>query len=242
MPTLKDRIKHHPFVFRMWKKLNTQFVRDEFVRENIDFLAKGSKLLDAGCGSQRYRSFCDDVQYFAQDFGAYVNDDKKILSGQTVGGDTGYAYGKLDYVGNIWQIEEEDGTFDAILCTEVLEHIPYPNETIKEFHRLLVDGGRLILTAPTNCLRHMDPYFFYSGFSDRYYQKLLTQAGFANYTITAVGDYYAWFASELWRHISYKGWLRSIHLVPAFAYYLLKRETQQSVDTLCFGYHVVATK
>ena len=29
----------------------------------------------------------------------------------------------LDYVGDIWEIEERDDSFDAILCTEVFEHI-----------------------------------------------------------------------------------------------------------------------
>ena len=40
-------------------------------------------------------------------------------------------------MGDIWDIKEKNNVFDAILCTEVFEHIPYPNETIKEFSRLL---------------------------------------------------------------------------------------------------------
>jgi len=76
------------------------------------------------------------------------------------------------------EVGEKDGFFDAILCTEVFEHIPFPIETTKEFARLLKPGGKLILTAPANCLRHMDPYFFYSGFSDRFFEKILGDAGF----------------------------------------------------------------
>lgn len=53
----------------------------------------------------------------------------------------GYNYGLLDYVGDIWDINEVDDSFDAILCKEVFEHIPYPNETLKEFARLLKSGG-----------------------------------------------------------------------------------------------------
>jgi len=83
-----------------------------------------------------------------------------MIGTEGVGGTEGYQYGQIDYIGDIWDIKELDNTFDEILCTEVFEHIPYPNETLKEFSRILKPGGILILTAPSNCLRHMDPYFF----------------------------------------------------------------------------------
>lgn len=110
-----------------------------------------------------------------------------------------YSYGKLDYVGDIWQIEESAEAFDTILCTEVLEHIPYPVETIKEFRRLLKPHGILILTAPSNCLRHMDPYFYYSGFSDRWFKKILPENNFEIQKLEAIGDYYRWLMVEMFR-------------------------------------------
>ena len=115
------------------------------------------------------------------------------------GGKEGYKYGQLDYVGDIWDINKKDNTFDAILCTEVFEHIPYPIKTIKEFSRLLKKDGKLILTAPSNCLRHMDPYFFYSGFSDRWYEKVLKENGLKIELLNAVGDYYSWLMLEMAR-------------------------------------------
>ena len=151
-------------------KLSNEIGRSLWVRRQLALIPEGAVLLDAGCGSQQYRRFCDHVEYRAQDFGQYVTDE---VSGFTagIGGAEGYRYGQLDYTGDIWAIDEQSGYFDAILCTEVFEHIPYPNETLREFARLLRPGGTLILTLPSNCLRHMDPYFFYSGFSDRYLQK-----------------------------------------------------------------------
>ena len=223
-------------------KIDNERLREDFVKEQLNTLDSGIMLLDAGCGSQQYKKYCGNFQYFAQDFGQYDNDDKKILGGRTVGGSDGYKYGKLDYTGNIWQIDEKSDTFDCILCTEVLEHIPCPNETLREFHRLLKPGGRLILTAPSNCLRHMDPYYFYSGFSDRYYEHILTNLAFDNIKIVPNGGYYSWFSSEIWRHLRDFGIIRSIPLIPAFIYFLLKTETKESIDTLCFGYHVSAVK
>ncbi len=50
-------------------------------------------------------------------------------------------------------------------------------ETINEFSRLLKPGGKLILTAPNACLWRKGSYFFYSGFSNNWYKKILEDAG-----------------------------------------------------------------
>jgi 2-polyprenyl-3-methyl-5-hydroxy-6-metoxy-1,4-benzoquinol methylase len=41
-----------------------------------------------------------------------------------------------------------DGYFDAVLCLEVLEHIAFDREIIKEIVRVLRPGGRLLLSTP----------------------------------------------------------------------------------------------
>ena len=46
------------------------------------------------------------------------------------------------------------GSFDIILCTEVLEHTLQPFDAVKEMHRLLKPGGRLLLSAPFNFRIH----------------------------------------------------------------------------------------
>jgi Methylase involved in ubiquinone/menaquinone biosynthesis len=43
---------------------------------------------------------------------------------------------KLDIVSDILSIPLPDHSVDAIMCTEVLEHIPDPLGAIKEFSRL----------------------------------------------------------------------------------------------------------
>ena len=148
----------------------------------------------------------------------------------------------MDYVGDIWDINEKQNTFDAILCTEVFEHIPHPIKTLEEFSRLLKKNGKLILTAPSNCLRHMDPYFFYTGFSDRWYEKFLKENGLEIELINVVGDYYSWLMVEIARTASTNSVFSKIALLPAFLYFYNKKKTQISVDTLCMGYHIVARK
>lgn len=223
------------------KALSSDHLRGKWLETQLSKLQRGSTILDAGCGSQQYRRFCKHLEYKAQDFGQYESDiTDGFASG--LGGETGYQYGKLDYVGDIWDIAAPDKSFDAILCTEVFEHIPYPTETIKEFARISKSGGTLILTLPSNCLRHMDPYFFYSGFSNRYIEKFLTEYGFKIEIIEPVGDYYSWLATEIARTMKNQGVAAGVALSPALLWFMRKPKTEASVNTLCMGYHVVAKR
>lgn len=242
MVLIKRFFKSLPLGQRFYRSIDNQYERDDFVIQELSKIGGGSLILDAGCGSQRYRQYCSHLNYRAQDFGQYTSDLKRVMGASPMEQEGSYPYGKLDYVGDIWRINEKDRVFDAILCTEVFEHIPYPIETLKEFSRLLRQGGKLILTAPSNCLRHMDPYFFYSGFSDRWFEKFLDENNFKIERIIPVGDYYSWLMVEMVRTAASHSLFAKLVLAPAVLYFYNKRKTQASIDTLCMGYHVVAQK
>jgi SAM-dependent methyltransferase len=241
---MKNILSKIPFLKNWIRKLNNLNERTDWVKDQLSKIPKDSLILDAGCGDQQFKIFCNHLNYKGQDFGEYKIDQKRGIGNETggLGSGEGYKYGKLDYVGDIWDINESDSKFDVILCTEVFEHIPYPIETLKEFSRLLKPGGVLLLTAPSNCLRHMDPYFFYSGFSDRWYEKFMSQNGFEIEEIITVGDYYSWLGVEMARTAMNHSIISKILLFPAFLYFFSKKKTEISSNTLCMGYHVKAKK
>jgi SAM-dependent methyltransferase len=100
------------------------------------------RLLDVGCGTQPYRT------YFAQ-------------AAQIVACDFDANRGPVDFTCPADQIPVEAGSFDTVLCTEVLEQVPDTHAVWREFFRILRPGGRVLLTAPMYWPAHEIPYDFY---------------------------------------------------------------------------------
>lgn len=237
-----DKVTGMGLKSRIRKRIDNQYQRDEFVESNLRNLIPGSNILDAGAGSQRYRDACGQLQYFAQDFGRYKTDVKRRMDSSEMDPEDPYVYGPIDLICDITSIPVPDETFDAVLCTEVLEHVPYPIEAVKEMSRVTKNGGTLILTFPSNCLRHFDPFFFTTGFSDRWIEEILPRHDFEVVSLSPVGDYYRWMAVETVRTMKSNSPLAALALLPSLIYYWSKRPTATSIDTLCMGYHVIARK
>jgi 2-polyprenyl-3-methyl-5-hydroxy-6-metoxy-1,4-benzoquinol methylase len=51
-------------------------------------------------------------------------------------------------VGSVMVLPFPDATFDVVLSTEVIEHVPDPALAVKEFARVLKPGGHLVLSTP----------------------------------------------------------------------------------------------
>ena len=77
---VKKIIKSLPAFKKLYRNFNNQYERDDFVLGELKKFKSNSLILDAGCGSQRYREHCAHLNYKAQDFGQYTTDLKKIIS------------------------------------------------------------------------------------------------------------------------------------------------------------------
>jgi len=173
---------------------NNETNRIAWLKKSLAQIPSGSRILDAGAGEQKFRGLCSHLTYVAQDFALY---DGK---GNSKGLQTGrWDQANLDIISDISNIPEPDGSFDAIICIEVLEHLPDPIAAIREFYRLLRVDGILIITAPFCSLTHFAPYHFYSGFNRYFYEKNLQDNGFIIEEISENGNFFEYIAQELHR-------------------------------------------
>ncbi len=121
---------------------------------NYDILGlkSGDKILDLGCGFGRHAFEAarrganvvaldagrDEVEGVAATFAAMVEAGELSLENLHVAAVQGDALA----------IPFPDGTFDRVICSEVLEHIPDDIGAMRELARVLRPGGTMAITVP----------------------------------------------------------------------------------------------
>ena len=160
--------------------------RDKWVRAKAESIPAGSRVLDVGAGTCPYRSFFTHCVYNTHDFKKY--------EGVKLGNMT--EYGSIDYTSEITNIPVPDNSFDVILCTEVLEHVPEPIEAMREMARILRIGGRMLLTTPLGARLHQLPYHYYGGFTPEWYKLFCPRFDLQLIEITPNGGFLKLLAQE----------------------------------------------
>lgn len=115
-----------------------------FIHSKIaQYVTPGKRVGDIGCGEQPFRR---EIEHAG---GMYAGIDLTQNSQNTV-----------DVLATITNIPLPDNSFDIILCTEVLEHVPDTYLAFKELARLTKPSGKIILTVPFAYPLHEEPYDF----------------------------------------------------------------------------------
>jgi len=59
---------------------------------------------------------------------------------------------KSDFIkvvlGDAHHLPFKGGSFDSVLCSELLEHLSHPGQCVQEIHRILREGGTAVFTTP----------------------------------------------------------------------------------------------
>lgn len=104
------------------------------------------KVLDAGCGEGFYVMILREIfdcEVWAIDYDPHIlemakkwfhRDDKKIHWQQA----------------DLTALSFKDESFDKIICSEVLEHIPEDGRAVSELYRVLKKGGKIGATVPNH--------------------------------------------------------------------------------------------
>lgn len=247
----KEEIKRifKNFLYRLFPvadPVHSGQIRLQWLEKTLATVPHGARIFDAGTGQLILKQYCSHLDYVSQGFAQYDGKgDSRGIQSKT------WDQTRLDIISNICAIPEPDMSFDAVLCTEIFEHLPDPPAALKEFNRLLKSGGELILTAPFCSCTNSSPFFFNTGFSPCWYKKHLTDAGFSITELTPNGNFHSFMLQELHRtpqivskYTNIKmSWLDKIalHISKSFFSKVLK-EDKNSAEFLCFGYHVRAKK
>lgn len=183
----RNLLKILPYGLRVKIEVIPNYEIIEFVKFAAKELKPGRKILDAGAGECPYKNFFSHLQYVSADFCQVDND---------------YDQKDIDLVCDLTSIPVQNESFEAVLCTQVLEHVKDPQAVIKEFYRVLKPKGKLFLSAPQGWEQHQKPYDFFR-FTSFALAHLFKTAGFKVIYIKPMGGYFRYLSARIQKIIFY---------------------------------------
>jgi SAM-dependent methyltransferase len=151
-----------------------------FMQEAAAQLEPGSRVLDAGAGNAPYRELFGHCRYVTSDWSSSQHEGAE----------------KVDIQASLDDLPVPDASFDAVLNTQVLEHVADPVRVAGELFRVLAPGGRVWLTAPLVWPLHEEP-FDYWRFTSHGLRRVLEEAGFRVERLEPRGGYFSAVATLL---------------------------------------------
>src|SRR5450755_3801692 len=142
-----------------------------FVQRVADATPPGAVVLDVGAGKAPYRELFAHCRYLTTDWTHSVHERSR----------------DVDFVASADALPLEDEAIDAVLLTQVLEHVSDPAAALREAARVLRTDGTVYVTVPFVWELHELPYDFWR-FTPASLEQLLTGAGFVEPVIEARND------------------------------------------------------
>ena len=121
----------------------------------VDFnrlgVGMGSKVIDVGCGAGRhsFEAYRRGADVVAIDQNASdISDVNTMFRGMADAGEVPASARAEAVVGDARALPYPDRTFDCVIASEILEHVPADEAVIGELIRVLKVGGTLAITVP----------------------------------------------------------------------------------------------
>jgi len=143
------------------------------VREAAAAAARGARVLDAGAGEAPYRELFDHADYVTTDWTKSVHPGARAA----------------DIIASLDALPVPDASFDVVVCTQVLEHVPEPERVLAELRRVTRDGGQLWITVPFVGELHEEPHDHYR-YTSHGLRGLCERAGFGEVRTWPLGGYF----------------------------------------------------
>ena len=167
-------------------------IRDTWISDIAKSIPSGSKIVDISAGAKPYKDLFSHCKYFSHEFDGNRNIIDEFRGEKNKDNSENH-----DFYGDICDfLPINDESFDYVLCTEVLEHVPEPIKAIRELKRICKKGGKIIITAPFTSGLHQEPYHYYAGFSPYFYEYVAKKFNFTLKELKSQGDFFklmSWF-------------------------------------------------
>ncbi len=163
-------------------------------------LQRGDKILDLGCGFGRhaYEAARRGAHVVALDAGVDEVDGvlgtfaAMVQAGELSENDTRVAV----IQGDALHLPFTDATFDRVICSEVLEHIPDDLDAMRELSRVLKPGGTMAITVPRFGPELInwalsDEYHMVKGGHVRIYRRSVIESRLSSTGLVVTGHHYA---------------------------------------------------
>ncbi|MEA2452071.1 MAG: hypothetical protein QOG04_781 [Actinomycetota bacterium] len=111
----------------------------------------GHRVLDIGCGAGRhsFEALTKGARVVAADLDDVVLKDVAQMGSAMILEDQAPLGATLDCIrADALHLPFEDNTFDRIIASEVMEHIPEDEVAMRELHRIVKPGGIVAVTIP----------------------------------------------------------------------------------------------
>ena len=177
----RDKIFHLLPSFIKKQIIPSYFEINNFVEQAASEIPAESHVLDAGAGQCLYKPFFKQHEYIAVD---------------TTWGDDNWDYSQLDFICDLEKLPFPDNKFDAVICTQVLEHVKEPQLVLDEAFRALKPGGVIYLSAPQGWGIHQQPHDYFR-FTNHGLQHLFEKSGFNHFDISPSCGYFGYLANRL---------------------------------------------
>ena len=117
--------------------------RCETVLEFLD-VRPDDRVLDVGCGYGFYLRLIPELTG-ASIVGVDIEQERLDFARSRLGDDDRISYVRA----SVLDLPFANQTFGHVICSEVLEHLPDDRGALREIHRVLRPGGRLVITVPS---------------------------------------------------------------------------------------------